>query len=152
MEKRELINGIIDLFEELQKLEADNKHMKTLVNACVARNATPSDLDHSSEFDGISVKHLTNILNYAAEHLVSETGYKYDGVSGYIDDEGNIKVASFDKWVNNSYHKGMIPSWLSFEDFITFCNTQLYDIYYKKKNQEIQELEEQKKEQKGNED
>lgn len=152
MEKRELINGIIDLFEELQKLEADNKHMKTLVNACVARNATPSDLDHSGEFNGISVKQLTKILNYAAEQLVSETGYKYDGVSGYIDDEGNIKLASFDKWVNNSYHKGIIPNWLSFEDFITFCNTQLYDIYHEKKNKKIRELEEQKKEQEGDED
>ena len=152
MEKRELINGIIDLFEELQKLEADNKHMKTLVNACAARDATPSDSEHSGEFNGISVKNLTKLLKYAAEQLVSEAGYKYDGVSGYIDDEGNIKVASFDKWVNNSYHKGMIPSWLSFEDFITFCNTQLFVIYYEKKKKKIQELEEQKKEQEGDED
>ena len=152
MKKRELINGIIDLFEELQKLEADNKHMKTLVNACAARNATPDELDHSGEFNGISVKQITKLLHYAAEQLVSETGYKYDGVSGYIDDEGNIKVASFDKWVNNSYHKGMIPNWLSFEDFVAFCNIQLYNIYCEKKNKKIRELEEQKKEQEGNED
>ena len=152
MEKRELINGIIDLFEELQKLEADNKHMKTLVNACVARNVTPSDLDHSGEFNGISNKYLTKILNYAAEQLVNEAGYNYNGVSGYIDDEGNIKVASFDKWVNSSYYKTTIPDWLSFEDFLALCNTQLYNIYYQKKNNKIEDLEEQKKEQEGNDE
>ena len=152
MEKRELINGIIDLFEELQKLEADNKHMKTLVNACAARNVTPSDLDHSGEFNGISNKYLTNILDYAAEQLVNGAGYNYNSVSGYIDDEGNIKVASFDKWVNNSYYKTTIPDWLSFEDFLAFCNKQLHSIYSDKKNKKIQALEEQKKEQEGNEE
>ena len=152
MEKRELINGIIDLFEELQKLEADNKHMKTLVNACAARNVTPSDLDHSGEFSGISNKYLTNILDYAAGQLVNEAGYTYNSVSGYIDDEGNIKVASFDKWVKNSYYKTTIPDWLSFEDFLAFCNNQLQSIYNEKKDAKIQALEEQKKEQEGNEE
>lgn len=152
MEKRELINGIIDLFEELQKLEADNKHMKTLVNACAARNVTPSDLDHSVEFNATSNKYLTNILDYAAEKLVNEAGYDYNSVSGYIDDEGNIKVASFDKWANSSYYKTTIPDWLSFEDFLAFCNKQLYSIYNKKKDAKIQALEEQKKEQEGNDE
>ena len=152
MEKRELINGIIDLFEELQKLEEDNKHMKTLVNACAAQKVMPSDLDHSDEFSGISNKFLTKILNYAAEQLANEAGYQYNGVSGYIDDEGNIKVASFDKWVSNSYYKTTIPDWLSFEDFLDFCNNQLYSIYSDKKNNKIRELEEQKKEQEGNEE
>lgn len=152
MEKRELINGIIDLFEELQKLEEDNKHMKTLVNACAAQKVMPSDLDHSGEFSGISNKFLTKILNYAAEHLVNEAGYHYNSVSGYIDDEGNIKVASFDKWVSNSYYKTTIPDWFSFEDFLAFCNNQLHSIYDEKKNKKIQDLEEQKKEQEGNEE
>lgn len=152
MEKRELINGIIDLFEELQKLEADNKHMKTLVNDCAARSVTPSDLDHSDEFNGISNKFLTKILNYAAEQLVRNVGYRYNGISGYIDDEGIIQVESFDKWVSNSYYKSVIPDWLSFEDFLAFCNKQLYSIYNKKKDAKIQALEEQKKEQEGNEE
>ena len=152
MEKRELINGIIDLFEELQKLEEDNKHMKTLVNACAAQKVTPSDLDHSGEFSGISNKFLTKILNYAAEQLVNEAGYHYNSVSGYIDGEGNIKVASFDKWVSNSYYKTTIPDWFSFEDFLAFCNNQLHSIYDEKKNAKIQDLEEQKKEQEGNEE
>ena len=152
MEKRELINGIIDLFEELQKLEADNKHMKTLVNACAARNVTPSDLDHSREFSGISNQFLTKILNYAAEQLVRNVGYRYNGISGYIDDEGIIQVESFDKWVSNSYYKSAIPDQLSFEDFLAFCNKQLYSIYNEKKDAKIQALEEQKKEQEGNEE
>ena len=152
MEKRELINGIIDLFEELQKLEEDNKHMKTLVNACAARNVTPSDLDHSREFSGISNQFLTKILNYAAEQLVRNVGYRYNGISGYIDDEGIIQVESFDKWVSNSYYKSVIPDWLSFEDFLAFCNKQLYSIYNKKKDEKIQALEEQKKEQEGNDE
>ena len=152
MEKRELINGIIDLFEELQKLEEDNKHMKTLVNACAARNVTPSDLDHSREFSGISNQFLTKILNYAAEQLVRNVGYRYNGISGYIDDEGIIQVESFDKWVSNSYYKSVIPDWLSFEDFLAFCNKQLYSIYNEKKDAKIQALEEQKKEQEGNEE
>lgn len=152
MEKRELINGIIDLFEELQKLEEDNKHMKTLVNACAARNVTPNDFDHSGEFNGISNKYLTNILNYAAEQLVRNIGYPYNGISGYIDDEGIIRVESFDKWVSNSYYKGAIPDWISFDDFIAFCNKQLYSIYNEKKNKKIQDLEEQKNEQEGNDE
>ena len=151
MEKRELINGIIDLFEELQKLEEDNKHMKTLVNACAAQKVMPSDLDHSDEFSGISNKFIIKILNYAAEQLVRNIGYLYNGISGYIDDEGIIRVESFDKWVSNSYYKGAIPDWISFEDFIAFCNKQLYSIYNEKKDAKIQDLEKQKKEQEGNE-
>lgn len=131
MNKTELISEIIN---RLDKAEEYDKLMLTRVQA-VPEKKQPENTSHETIVDKI-------VKKIGKKTIVEETVPTYWAPVNVSENEdtGAIDVQSFNSWVKQ--HVKNVPDYISKQDFLTYFDIELREIYEEKKDEAIKNFEE----------
>lgn len=124
-ENERLTAQVAELCDENEKLESKIKELSMSCNAPVMRNPT-------SEFE-------KRIFLVGKQKILNESVYSWHNVDASKDNEGTIKVESYDSWIKSTIHS--IPEYVSKKEFIEYFSEDLHAIYEQSKKDALSRLE-----------
>lgn len=127
MERNEMVMGVLEAYDRIERLEAENEKLKAGMVKSVA-TSTESD-----PFEGINAR----ILQVGREKLVEESlGYwKYVNVERK---DGAIVAEGFEDWLKRNVDK--VPSFMSYDQLVLLCKAELRSVYESEKKKAIDSL------------
>lgn len=143
MKKKEIINEIIDLYDNNARLIVENESLKRQVQNYKERKTEKSTL--TDKFKDYTIKSLT-------EQILSDGEYWYDcNLHAYRDENtDNIEIKETCKdWINNLYKKFDCPSMFSIDELKPYLNISLSEKYTELSNKEVERFLKGRKENKG---
>ena len=127
MERNEMVMAVLDIYDSIEKLEMENAKMKA---GMVASLVTGTEDD---PFEGIKAR----ILQIGREKCVEDSFDYWKSVD--VKRKGETIVAeSFENWAKRRVKK--IPSFMSYEQFISLCNVELHLVYESEKKDAIDNI------------
>ncbi len=136
MNKTELITDILNLYDEVEGLRNQVISLKT------ARGGL-CNVEHEPTISFIDKK----MIEFGKKEAFRKSIYSWNVVNVHYDDEAEQFIAtSFDNWLKNKIIKDRIPSFMSFDEFLNYFNTDLKDLYEKEKAEELADKKEEEDE------
>jgi hypothetical protein len=127
MERNDMVMGVLDVYDRIERLEAENEKLKAGMVKSVA-TSTESD-----PFEGINAR----ILQVGREKIAEDSiGYWRDVD---VERKGGVIVAEgFEDWLKRRIEK--VPSFMSYEQFTHLCKAELRSIYESEKKKATDRL------------
>jgi len=135
MNKIELITSILDLYDEIERLELERDiYQRHLENKYQNSPDTNTRLTKIEEF----------AIEYAKDKLIKEIIFSWNRkvkVSKNTE-TGQLRYTTFEYWLENIINKDGIPKNLSYEETINFLDEKLKRLYIEDKNKALASFEE----------
>lgn len=126
MNKGEMILEIIDVYERAEAAErALAERIVAPVNLTVREGEAQSDADRT-------------IYAIGRKSVFEEAVYSWNRVDAYKDDDGSVKVTSFEHWRDIKVHE--VPDYMSKAGFFDYFDAELKAMYEKEKGDSIAKL------------
>ena len=127
MERNDMVMGVLDVYDRIERLEAENGKLKA---GMVSSLATSTESD---TFEGINAR----ILQVGREKLVADSLDYWKDVR--VESRGGVIVAEgFEDWLKRRIEK--VPSFMSYEQFVLLCEAELRSVYESEKKKAIDSL------------
>lgn len=127
MERNEMVMGVLEAYDRIERLEAENEKLKA---GMVKSVATSTEKD---PFDGINAR----ILQVGREKLAEDSISYWRGVD--VERKGGVIVSEgFEDWLKRRIEK--VPSFMSYEQFVLLCKAELRSVYESEKKKAIDSL------------
>jgi hypothetical protein len=124
MERNEMVMGVLDAYDRIERLEAENEKLKAGMVKSLAKST------ESDPFEGINAR----ILQVGREKLAADSLDYWKDVR--VERKGGVVVAeSFEDWLKRRIEK--VPSFMSYEQFTHLCKAELRSIYESEKKKAI---------------
>lgn len=124
MERNEMVMGVLEAYDRIERLEAENEKLKAGMVKSVA-TGTESD-----PFEGINAR----ILQVGREKLAEESLDYWKDVKAERKN-GVIVAEDFEDWLKRRVDK--VPSFMSYEQFTHLCKAELRSVYESEKKKVI---------------
>ena len=127
MERNDMVMGVLDAYDRIERLEAENEKLKAGMVTSLAKST------ESDPFEGIKAR----ILQVGREKLAADSLCYWKGVR--VERKGGVVVAeTFEDWLKDSIEK--VPSFMSYEQFVLLCKAELRSVYESEKKKAIDSL------------
>lgn len=127
MERNDMVMGVLEAYDRIARLEAENAKLKAGMVTSVA-TSTESD-----PFEGINAR----ILQVGREKLAEDSLGYWKSVD--VERKGGAIVAeSFEDWLKRRVEK--VPSFMSYEQFVLLCKAELRSVYESEKKKAIDSI------------
>lgn len=127
MERNDMVMGVLDAYDRIQRLEAENARLKA---GMVSEITAPAGDDPLA---GIK----TRIMQVGREKIVEDSLDYWRRVSVARDD-GQLKVMSYESWLKNKLTK--VPEFMSVVQLKEICKAELKAEYEKKKKEAMDDF------------
>ena len=136
MNKQEMIIGLINLYDENERLKAEIEVLKHYQNAS---NSEQCEYNESiSLFD-------RNMIEYGKKQLLEDCLYSWGQVSCDYDEESkSYNITSYERWINKKVSR--TPDFMSKDKFKKYFEFELREMYEKEKQEAIEKAKEEMKE------
>ncbi len=122
MNKTELITEVLNLYDVIGALKNQNEKL--------ALNQLPSN---SVAEQNISFIDKT-MIEVGKKRVLENVLYSWREVNVKYDDETNTyKATSFENWIEKKINKSYIPSYISYDGFLSYFHNDLEKMYAKEK-------------------
>lgn len=136
MNKQEMIIGLINLFDENERLKAEIEVLKHYQNT--------SNSEQCECNESISLFYR-NMIEYGKKQLLTYCLYSWREVNCNYDEESqSYNITSYECWINNKVSK--IPDFMSKDEFKKYFEFELREMYEKEKQKAIEKAKEEMKE------
>lgn len=120
MERNDMVMGVLDIYDRIERLEAENEKLKAGMVTSLAKST------ESDPFEGIKAR----ILQVGREKLAADSLDYWKDVR--VERKGGVVVAEgFEDWLKRRVEK--VPSFMSFEQFTHLCEAELRSVYESEK-------------------
>lgn len=127
MNKKEMINNVIDLYDEIELLKKENESLSRY-----AMNQT----DNTSESTLKPIDYL--MIKKGKKEVLRDVLYSWEEVNCTYDEEADTyKFTSYNGWLNKKVRRGNIPDEMSFEEFGIYFKEELQEMYEKEKTEAL---------------
>lgn len=127
MERNDLVMGVLDAYDRIDRLEAEKEKLK----AGMVTSVTTST--EKGPFEGINAR----ILQVGREKLAADSLDYWKDVR--VERKGGVIVAEgFEDWLKRKVEK--VPSFMSYEQFTLLCKAELSSMYEPEKKKAIDSL------------
>lgn len=132
MNKKEMINNVIDLYDEIEQLKKENETFTRY---------TKKEINNTSESTFSNIDHL--MIEKGKEEVLRDAMYSWKEVECTYDEETDTyKVTSYISWLNKKVRRDSIPDEISFEEFKIYFREELQSMYEKEKTKALNEAKE----------
>ena len=122
MNKTELITEVLNLYDVIEALKNQNEKL--------ALNQLPNNNMAEQNISFIDKK----MIELGKKEALKKSIYSWNEVSVNYDEEvDQFIVTSFDDWLEKKIIKNQIPSFMSFDEFLSYLHKDLKDLYEKEK-------------------
>lgn len=122
MNKTELITEVLNLYDVIEVLKNQNEKL--------ALNQLPNNNMAEQNISFIDKK----MIELGKKEALKNSIYSWNEVSVNYDEEANqFIVTSFDNWLKKKIIKNQIPSFMSFDEFLSYLHNDLEKMYAKEK-------------------
>lgn len=129
MNKKEMINNVIDLYDEIEQLKKENETLTRY---------TTKETNNTSESTFSNIDHL--MIEKGKEEVLRDVMYSWEEVKCTYDEETDTyKVTPYISWVNKKVRRNGIPDEISFEEFKIYFRKELQAMYEKEKTEALNE-------------
>lgn len=128
MERNDMVMGVLEVYDRIQRLEAENAKLRA---GMVMEVTAPSGDDPLA---GIKAR----IMQVGREKLVEDSLNYWHSVDVGRNEDGVLKVTSYEKWLKDSIKKA--PDFLSIVQFREICEAELKAEYESKKKESMDDL------------
>ena len=128
MERNDMVMGVLEVYDHINALEAENAKLKA---GMVSEITAPTGDDPLA---GIKAR----IMQIGREKLVENALNYWHSVDVKRDDNGLLKVTSYEKWLEESLKK--VPDFMSFLQFKEICGAELKVVYESEKKEATDDL------------
>lgn len=127
MERNDMVMGVLDAYDRIERLEAENEKLKAGMATSLAKST------ESDPFEGIKAR----ILQVGREKLAAGSLCCWRSVR--VERKGGAVVAeTFEDWLKGSIEK--VPSFMSYEQFVLLCKAELRSVYETEKKRAVDSL------------
>lgn len=123
-----MVMGVLEVYDRINVLEAENAKLKA---GMVSEITTPEGDDPLA---GIKAR----ILQFGREKIVDDALDYWRRVSVARDDDGQLKVMSYESWLKNKLTK--VPEFMSVVQLKEICKAELKAEYEKKKKEAMDDF------------
>jgi len=127
MERNEMVMGVLEAYDRIERLEAENEKLKAGMVTSLAKST------ESDQFEGIKAR----ILQVGREKLAADSLDCWKDVR--VERKGGVVVAeTFEDWLKRRIEK--VPSFMSYDQFALLCEAELRSVYESEKKKAIDRL------------
>ncbi len=127
MERNDMVMGVLDIYDRVDRLEAENDKLKA---GMVTSVTTSTEKD---PFEGINAR----ILQVGREKLAADSLNYWKNVR--VERKGGVVVVeSLEDWLKRRVEK--VPSFMSYEQFMLLCKAELRSLYESEKKKAVDSL------------
>lgn len=150
MEKKEVINSIIDLFDLVDRKTTENFALRQALE----RYKRSNELDNAPIVPTEELFNINNMLiEYAKKKIFHDVfeQYTWNRCECRKDDDGTYYFTDFDRWVRSKIYESHIPDFMSKQQLLHIFETELQELYEKEKAEALNKKMQQEKEERENE-
>lgn len=133
MNKKEMINNVIDLYDEIELLEKENESLSRYV-----MNQNDKCCDNTCEKP---LKFIDNIMIKIGKNMLLEKVlYSWRTVNCKYDEETDTyKVTTYANWLKEKINRDSIPDEISLHEFRSYFGEELQAMYENEKTEALNE-------------
>ena len=130
LKRQDVVNNILDMFDDIDALKMENERLKNCVPKVNTKN------NSINRIDGL-------MIEKGIKATLEETLYHWNKVSSNYDEEADTySYTSFENWLKQKVKIEKIPNSVSRDEFVTYFNSQLLEMYKKEKEESLKEEKE----------
>ena len=122
MDRRQLVNEVMDLYDENQRLRWENQRLNERLCLSGTEVAPTFEL-------GVIDK---EVMRIGRKKVVDESLDYWKTVSTVTDDNDNARPQSFHEWLRVVVRRDKLPRWASYDDFVSYFEEDLRAVYEEK--------------------
>ena len=130
LKRRDLVNSILDVFDYIDVLKAENENLKNNVPKVKSEDKNVTFIDALMIEEG-----KKEVFKNATCHW-SKVDCSYD------EESDTYNFTSFSNWLKKKISINNIPSSMSYDDFITYFKNELLETYKKEKEEALKQAKE----------
>lgn len=135
LRRQDEINNILDLYDQIDILEMENERLKNCFPKANAKNNSTKN-SSINRIDGL-------MIEKGIKATLEEALYHWNKVCCNYDEEADTyNCTSFENWLKQKVRIEKIPNSMSRDEFVTYFNSQLLEMYKKEKEESLKEEEE----------
>ena len=118
MDKKAMVIEVMDLFDEIERLRWENRHL---------RESMASGVEVAPTFElGVIDR---EVMRVGREKVVKESLNYWQGVQEIRDENDNVRPETFHEWLADVVQRSKVPKWASYNDFVSYFEDDLRAIY-----------------------
>lgn len=129
-DRYEIIRKVLDAFDEMDRLAYENRILRSRLETF--ESGVPEEVVELGDMD-------RHVLDAGRNAVLDKSLTYWKEVEVYTDEDGEPVVEGFEKWRKRVVERAKLPDWCSVEGFYGYFDTELRDLYAKRRLERIGE-------------